>query len=235
VRRSLLAGLALAVYAHAGNVPGAIQVTAPAIDASERAQGFQVLFDGATLAGWRGFSSLQPTGWRAAGGVLAREGKGEGHDIMTVAEYADFDLRLEWKISEGGNSGIFFHVTTEGPYVWSTGPEFQVLDNARHADGKEAKTSAGSNYALHAPLGDVTKPVGEWNLVRLLVRGPHVEHWLNGVKLLEYELWSPDWEARVKASKFAVLPSYGRAKIGHIALQDHGNPVWFRNIRIRVL
>jgi hypothetical protein len=109
----------------------------------------------------------------------------------------------------------------------------QVVDNVRHRDGKNPLTSAGSNYALHAPVRDVTRPVGEWNDVGLVVKSPHVEHWLNGVKIVEYELWSPDWEARVKASKFSTMPGYGRAKRGHIALQDHGDRVWYRHIKIR--
>jgi 3-keto-disaccharide hydrolase len=199
----------------------------------EQAAGWKLLFDGKTLAGWQGFKSqTPPTGWEAVDGLLVREGSGSG-DLMTADEYGDFELQLEWKISKGGNSGIMFHVTTDGPETWSTGPEMQVLDNAGHKDGQNAATSAGSNYALHAPVRDVTKPVGEWNAARILVGGRHVEHWLNGVKIVEYELWSPDWEARVKASKFGKMPGYGRAKKGHIALQDHGDLVWYRNIKIR--
>jgi hypothetical protein len=158
-----------------------------------------------------------------------------GGDLITVDQYGDFELRLEWKIARGGNSGIMFHVTDDAGQTYETGPEMQVLDNGGHADGRDPVTSAGSNYALHAPTRDVTRPIGEWNEVRLLVRGPHVEHWLNGVKLLEYELWSPDWEARVQASKFKTMPGYGRARRGHIALQDHGDRVSYRNIRIKTL
>jgi hypothetical protein len=201
---------------------------------AERAAGWRLLFDGRTLAGWRGFKTeAPPDGWKAVDGSLSREAP--GGDIVTVDRFDSFELRLEWKIAEGGNSGIFFRVADDGDYVWSTGPEMQVLDNARHADGKDPKTSAGSNYALHAPSRDVTRPVGEWNAARIVVKGPHVEHWLNDVKLLEYELGSADWEARVQASKFKAMPGYGRSTTGRIALQDHGDPVWFRDIKIRPL
>lgn len=202
------------------------------LTAQEKAAGWTLLFDGTSLAGWRGFKATTvPDGWKAIDGALTRVGK--GGDIMTVDQFDDFELRLEWKIDRGGNSGIFFHVTEdEGDQAYFTGPEMQVLDNTGHKDGADPLTSAGSNYALHAPSRDVTRPVGEWNEVRLVVNGPHVEHWLNGVKIVEYELWSADWEARVKASKFNTMPKYGRARTGHIALQDHGDPVAFRNIKI---
>ena len=192
------------------------------------------LFNGHSLEGWRGFkSAAPPSGWAAVEGTLARTGP--GGDILTVDEFGDFELRLQWKIAEGGNSGIFFHVVDAGKEVWESGPEMQILDNARHADGKNPLTSAGANYGLHAPVRDVTRPVGEWNDVRLVVAGARVEHWLNGVNVVEYELWSPAWESLVKASKFITMPAYGRAKRGRIALQDHGDPVWFRNITVRVL
>ncbi len=154
---------------------------------------------------------------------------------MTVDQFGDFELRLEWRISKNGNSGIMFRVTGEGDEPWWTGPEMQVLDNGGHPDGKDPLTSAGSNYALHAPVSDVTRPVGEWNDVRIVVKDAHVEHWLNGVKVVEYELWSPDWESRVRSTKFASNPQYGRARSGHIVLQDHGDAVWYRNIRIKPL
>lgn len=209
---------------------GAVNVLTP----QEKAEGWTLLFDGKSLDRWRGFKSpTPPAGWKAADGALVREGT--GGDLMTKEQYGDFELRLEWKVSKGGNSGIMFHVTPDGAETYETGPEMQILDNAVHRDGKDPMTSAGSNYALHPPARDVTKPIGEWNAVRLLVRGPHVEHWLNGVKLLEYELWSPDWEKRVQASKFAKMPGYGRAKRGHIVLQDHGDLVWFRNIKVKAM
>jgi hypothetical protein len=201
---------------------------------AEKAEGWKLLFDGKTMNGWRGFkSATPPAGWHAMDGELVRHGA--GGDLMTVEQFGDFELRLDWKISKDGNSGIMFRVTGEGGQTYETGPEFQILDNAGHRDGKEPITAAGSNYAMHPPVRDVTRPVGEWNDVRLIVRGAHVEHWMNGTKLLEYELWSDDWEKRVKASKFGKMPGYGRAKRGHLVLQDHGNLVWFRNVKVKPL
>ncbi|HEX6999947.1 MAG TPA: DUF1080 domain-containing protein [Gammaproteobacteria bacterium] len=202
--------------------------------AAERAEGWRTLFDGETLEGWRRLDGeTPPAGWRAAHGELVREGP--GGDLLTVQQFDDFELRLQWRIAPGGNSGVLFRVRPEHGEAWETGPEFQVLDNAGHPDGRNPLTSAGANYALHAPVRDVTRPPGEWNDVRLVVDGAHVEHWLNGEKVVEYELWSEDWEARVAASKFASLPHYGRARRGHIALQDHGDLVAYRSIMIRPL
>ena len=204
------------------------------ISAAEKADGFKPLFDGVSLQGWRGYKTeVPPPGWKAANGELVRDGA--GGDLMTVDQFADFELRLDWKVSKNGNSGIMFRVRTGDDYPYLSGPEFQVLDNSGHKDGKSPLTSAGSNYAVHPPVKDVTKPIGEWNDIRLIVRGTHVEHWMNGTKLLEYEFDSPDWNQRVQASKFAKMPMYGREKRGHIALQDHGDLVSYRNIRIKAL
>ncbi|RMF76008.1 MAG: DUF1080 domain-containing protein [Planctomycetota bacterium] len=200
----------------------------------ERAAGWRLLFDGRTTNGWRGFRKKEmPAGWEVIDGCLVRTGP--GGDIITEEQFADFELKIDWRISTGGNSGIFYRVSEDEDYVWRTGPEMQVLDNAEHADGGDALTSAGANYALVAPARDVTRPVGYFNEARIVVRGNHVEHWLNGEKLLEYELLSEPWERLVAASKFASMPRYGRERKGHIALQDHGDRVWYRNIRIREL
>jgi hypothetical protein len=192
------------------------------------------LFDGQTTDAWRGYlKSELPSGWQIVDGALTRVA--EAGDIITKEEFDNFELELEWKSSPGGNSGIFFHVQEDSALqsVYFSGPEFQVLDNEAHKDGLDPRTSAGSNYALHAPARDMTKKPGEWNSARIVVNGSHVEHWLNGTKLLEYELWSDDWQRRVAASKFKDMPAYGMAKTGHIALQDHGDWVAYRNIRIR--
>jgi hypothetical protein len=200
----------------------------------ERADGWRLLFDGRTTTGWRGYrSDTMPAGWQVVDGALTRVAA--GGDIITVEQFESFELALDWKIHAGGNSGIFFHVTEDGPYVWSTGPEFQILDDDGHRDGRTPETSAGSNYALHAPVGAAINPPGEWNSARLVVRGNHVEHWLNGTRIVSYELGSDEWQRLVAASKFRDMPGYGRARRGHIALQDHGDFVAFRNVRIRVL
>ncbi len=203
---------------------------------AERRAGWRLLFDGKTTNGWRGFrKNYMPNGWRVVDGCLTRVGT--GGDIITEDQFDNFELKLEWRISAGGNSGIFYRVTEgdDKKWVWRTGPEMQVLDNAEHADGQNPKTSAGANYALHAPVRDVTEPVGLFNKVRIIVDGGHVEHWLNGVKIVQYDLGSEAWETLVKNSKFKSLPDYGRMKKGHIALQDHGDKVWYRNIKIRPL
>lgn len=202
----------------------------------ERALGFELLFDGRSLDRWRGFKRADlPAGWKVEDGVIHFTPGVEGGDIITREPFDDFDLRLEWKISEGGNSGIFFRVTEEAERTYHSGPEMQILDDSRHVDGGDPTTSSGANYALHAPSEDVVRPVGEWNEARIVAEGSHVEHWLNGVKIVEYELGSDEWEALVAASKFVEWPPYGRQRSGHIALQDHGDHVWFRNLRIRRL
>lgn len=203
------------------------------LSAEEEAAGWKLLFDG-TLEGWRGYRREGvPGGWGVSDGALVfTPGRGGG-TLITVDRYDDFELALEWKLEAGGNSGIFYRATEDEVAPYWTGPEMQVLDNGGHPDGRRPETSAGSNYALHAPTEDVTRPVGEWNEVRIVARGPQVEHWMNGVRIVAYELWTDEWRAMVEETKFAEWPGYGMAPAGHIGLQDHGDPVWFRNIRVR--
>lgn len=206
------------------------------LTAEEQAAGWKLLFDGKTFNGWRGFRKDNvPEGWVITElGELHFTGKGNG-DIMTVDEFDNFELRLEWKISSGGNSGIFFRVSENRKFSWQTGPEMQVLDNQGHKDGRNPLTSAGSNYALHAPTKDVTREVGLYNKVKIVAEKNHVEHWLNGIKIVEYEIGDPEWQMLVANSKFGKLPDYGRYRSGHIVLQDHGDKVWYRHIKIRSL
>ena len=203
------------------------------LTAEEEAAGWKLLSDG-TLDAWRGYRRDDaPGGWSVIGGSIAFTPGVDGGTLITTEQFADFELALEWKVAEGGNSGVFYRATEAERAPYWTGPELQVLDNEGHPDGRTPETSAGSNYALHAPARDVTRPVGEWNQVRIVVRGARVEHWMNGVRIVEYELWTDEWRAAVAATKFAEWPGYGMAEAGHIGLQDHGDPVWFRNIRIR--
>ncbi len=197
--------------------------------------GWQLLFDGKTLDGWHNFKKPgQPvTGWAVEDGCIVRTDKSS--DLVTDQVFGDFELQIDWKIAEAGNSGIFYRFDEKHGRVYDTGPEYQVLDNSKHNDGKNTITSAGANYALVAPVRDVTNPVGEFNHAVIIVRGNHVEHYMNGVKLLEYELGSDAWKQLVAASKFAKMPDYGTLSTGHIGLQDHGGPVWYRNIKIRKL
>jgi hypothetical protein len=204
------------------------------VSSEARDTGWKSLFDGKTTAGWRGYrSKTMPAGWQVIDGALTRVDS--AGDIVTNDKYTNFELELNWKVAEGGNSGIFYRVSEDSDYPWQTGLEMQVLDDARHPDGRSPLTSAGSLFGIYpAPRGAV-RPAGEWNAVRIVVNGHHIEHWLNGVKVVEAELGSPDWQARVKQSKFATMPGYGRNDTGYIGLQDHGNRVAYRFIRIRTL
>jgi hypothetical protein len=202
------------------------------LTAAERAGGWRLLFDGSTTSGWRGFRRAgMPDGWQVVDGALTRVGG--GGDVITVDQFASFELALQWQIAPAGNSGIMFRVSEAADAPFLTGPEMQVLDNAGHPDGAHALTSAGACYALYAPSADVVRPPGAWNEVLLRVTGSRVEHWLNGVKIVEYEIGSADWTARVLSSPFRDSPTYGRESRGHIALQDHGDRVAFRGIKVR--
>ncbi|HEX6132642.1 MAG TPA: DUF1080 domain-containing protein [Longimicrobiales bacterium] len=220
--------------------PGSPEVdeVAPASAAEEQdmsaQEGWIALFDGTSTDAWRGYNREDlPAGWRVVDGALTMVEP--GGDIITTEQFESFELELEWMVREGGNSGIFYRAVETSDPIYYSAPEMQVLDDARHVDGGSRLTAAGANYGLHPAPEGVVRPAGEWNAVRILVNGNHVEHWLNGQKVVEYELGSDDWKQRVAASKFNEWPTYGKAERGHIGLQDHGDWVAYRNIRIRVL
>lgn len=199
------------------------------------------LFDGANADHWRAFKSDSlPANWVVQNGNLVTLGHGGdlGGDIITKETYEDFDLSLEWAISEGGNSGIFFHVLEyDHPTVYATGPEYQLIDDIGFPHELEEWQKTGANYAMHN--ADTAKkklnPIGEFNSSRIRVDDGHVTHWLNDEKVLEYELWTDEWKELVQNSKWKDYPSYGLVRRGHIALQDHGSVVKFRNIKIKDL
>ncbi|MEM1413133.1 MAG: DUF1080 domain-containing protein [Pseudomonadota bacterium] len=202
--------------------------------AADHDDGWIDLFDGKTLDGWRSYTGSEPPpGWRVEDGMIHfADGKG---DLMTEAEYADFELELEWKVAEGGNSGIFYLATTGHDAIYMGAPEMQVLDDAVHRDGGDPLTSAGAAYGLYPAPRGVVKTAGEWNAVRIRILGNDVEHWLNGERIVSYTLGSAEWRDLVANSKFDEWPMYGMARRGHIGLQDHGDPVWYRKLRIRSL
>ena len=205
------------------------------LTASEQAAGWRLLFDGRTTAGWRGYkTTVMPNGWRVADGTLTKDASVD--DILTTDQFGDFELSLDWRIGTGGNAGIFYRATEEYEKVYWSAPEYQLLDDANAPDGKSRLTSAAAAYGLYPPPAGIVKPAGEWNSTRIIAKGAQVEHWLNGQKVVQYELWSPDWEAKVKGSKFVDWPNYGRAKSGYLAIQgDHNGVLALRNIKIRAL
>jgi hypothetical protein len=200
------------------------------------------LFDGTSTEHWRGFrrDTFPDDGWQVEDGALTPRPDGTVVDLVTRRTYRDFELELEWRVAPHGNSGIFVQVSEDHPEVWHTGPEFQVLDNERHPDGRVPETSAGSIYGLVAPAAVALRPAGEYNHARVVVRGSRLEHALNGETVLRVNLDSDDFRTRVAASPFASMPDFARHREGHIALQ-HASvsplkaPVWFRHVRIREL
>lgn len=203
-----------------------------------------VLFDGTSTAGWRGYGKekFPETGWVIEDGALkcvgsraGEAGGGGGGDIIYDKKFKDYRLKLEWKISEGGNSGIFYLAQESTDPIWKTAPEMQVLDNVKHPDallGKDGNRKAGSLYDLIPAVPQNTKPAGEWNEVEIMIYQGTVVHKQNGETVLEYHLGTPDWNKLISESKFKDMPAFGKYGEGYIGLQDHGNNVWYRNIRI---
>ena len=195
------------------------------------------LFDGKTVSGMRGYKmdSFPWDAWTIEDSSLKTIPGGKGVDIISTETYKDFELELEWKLQPGGNSGIFYFATEENHYIWQSAPEMQILDNTAHHDRLRLVTSAGALYDLIAPSEDVVNPIGDFNQVKIILRDNHIEHWLNGKKILEYDYDSLEFKNLIFNSKFKDMPHFAKASSGHIGLQgDHGE-VWYRNIRIRKL
>ncbi|MEM1270310.1 MAG: family 16 glycoside hydrolase [Bacteroidota bacterium] len=203
----------------------------------EQAQGWQLLFDGQSLHGWRGYNRDDvPESWTIdADGNLTFTPGPDGGDLMYGRTLGNFELSYEWKVAPGGNSGVFYRAAEQAAGAWAGALEMQVLDNTRHNDGRVATTSAGAAYALYGPENDVTRPVGQWNEARIVANGNQIEHWLNGYKIAEFEVGSADWKERVENSKFSGMENFGERPAGYLVFQDHGDPVWYRSIKAKNL
>ncbi|MCF6222470.1 MAG: DUF1080 domain-containing protein [Flavobacteriaceae bacterium] len=201
----------------------------------EKKDGWKLLFDGETTNGWRNYGKQSISGWDVVGGVLQNSGVGSDHgsDIISNEIYEDFEFYFEWKIASKSNSGVFYHVNEiEGKAIYSSAPEFQLLDDTSWPD-KFDNLKSGANYAMNAPIRAKVKPLDEFNTSRIIVKDDQVEHWLNGVKVVSYKLWSDSWKQNVSESKWKNHPEYGIFKKGHIGLQDHGGMTMFRNMKIK--
>lgn len=205
----------------------------------EQKQGWRLLFNGQTLTGWRPYLHNTSATWVVEDGTLKGLGKGSDSTgyIITEDQFENFELKLDWKIAPRGNSGILYLVKEDTAYStpYQTGPEYQVIDELGWPDKLEEWQKTAANYAMHVAKDKELKPVGEWNSTAIIVNKGHVQHWLNGKIVVEYDLWTDEWKALVAAGKWKDYPAYGIARKGHISLQDHGSEVWYKNIKIREL
>ncbi|MDB6099766.1 MAG: hypothetical protein JWN58_2469 [Gammaproteobacteria bacterium] len=236
IKTTLFVGLVVLASFIGTGISGAAMAGSEDARAGDSATGkWQTLFDGKLLNTFRGWRSEDmPKGWHVVDATLSKEGNVE--DLVTREPFRDFELELEWSIGKAGNSGVFYRGTREYDEIYWSAPEYQLLDDANAPDGRNPLTSAASAYGLYAAPAGVVKPFGEWNKTRILVKGNHVEHWLNDQKVVEYDLGSPEWKAKVAASKFSKYPNYGLAKAGVIGIQgDHPGSLALRHIRIREL
>ncbi len=204
----------------------------------EARTGWKLLFDGRTTAGWRKFGADEPvgSGWKVEDGALTFvPGTGAGGDVMTDQDYADFDLLIDWKVAPGGNSGVFYRSDPTQNPSYLTGPEMQVLDNARHPDGRNILTSAGAVYAVYPANREIIRPAGQWNTFRITAMGTWVRHFANGVLVANYTINSEAWKKKKAGSFFKDWDQWGQQPKGRIVMQDHGDRVAFKNIKIRVI
>lgn len=214
--------------------PAVPEPTGPnTLTSAEHRAGWELLFDGTTLNGWHTYKQAPgiTTGWAAKDGTIIRTSS--SGDLVSDQQYDSFELELEWKISPGGNSGMFYWGNEGTEAIYMNAPEMQILDNVGHSDGKSPLTAAGALYGLYPTEEHLVKPVGEWNTSSIVSHGSKVQHWLNGVKVVDVNFNSKELKAKIAASKFKEWETFGLARRGHLALQDHGGTVWFRNIKIK--
>jgi len=203
----------------------------------EKEAGWTLLFNGKNTDGWRGYNNKAFDSWTVVDGQLyCKSGDVKQRaDLITVDEYDNFELSIDRKVEKGANSGIIYRSQETSGHSHETGPEYQLIDDEGYPQKLEAWQKSGSDYAMYPPSEIAAKPAGEYNHTVILVNGAHVEHWLNGKKVVEYEFWTPGWQELKEKGKWKDAKGYGLTKKGHIALQDHGGGIWFRNIKLRKL
>jgi 3-keto-disaccharide hydrolase len=203
----------------------------------EKKEGWVLLFDGTTTNGWRPYKNKEQQGWDVKDGELycKSEGVTKRADLITANKYENFELQIDWKISPKMNSGIIYMATEENGASYESGPEYQLIDDIGYPGKLSDKQLSGANYDMNAPTAKISKPAGEFNHTKIVINKGHVEHWLNGTKVVDYQLWTPEWEQTKANSKWKDVKPYGMAKSGHIALQDHGGGIAFKNIKIKPL
>ena len=208
------------------------------LTAVEKKDGWQLLFDGKSLNGWRMYQNKPADCWGVKKGEIYCKGSVTDKsdlraDLLTSDTYENYELLVDWKIAPAGNSGIIYNVTEDNEASYQSGPEYQLIDDEGYPGKLEDWQKTGADYAMYTATSRPVKPIGEYNTSKIVVKGAHREHWLNGVKVVEFEAWSDDWNKRKATGKWKDTPGYGMAKKGYICLQDHGSGVWFKNIKIK--
>ena len=207
------------------------------LSSKEKKEGWKLLFDGTTMNGWRIYQNKKVDDWDVKNGELycKIEGVTQRADLITNDKYENFELQIDWKIAPKENGGIIYMVTEDNGATYESGPEYQLIDDDGYPEKIKDVQLSGANYDMNPPTAKVVKPVGEFNHTKIVVNKGHVEHWLNGTKVVDYQLWTSEWEQTKAKSKWKDVKTYGMSKAGHIGLQDHGGGVWFKNIKLKPL
>jgi hypothetical protein len=204
---------------------------------AEKKQGWILLFDGKSTENWRTYKNLPDNSWEIVDGQLHCKSDAQGvsqrADLVTIKSYDRFEIQIDWKVEKGANSGLLYRVQETQKDAYDTGPEYQMIDDLGYNGKLEDWQKSGADYAMHPPSMIMSKPAGEYNHTLLVVNGPHIEHWLNGMKVADFQAWTPEWEKLKANGKWKDYPEYGISKTGLIDLQNHGGGVWIKNVKVR--